>query len=89
MTTPATDTVATPTPTPAAEAGFKPDAALAFAVALVGAGVLGVGLFVYGMMLSQTQRFTGDVVALVGLAGYLAVWAVGILFVKHAEAELD
>jgi hypothetical protein len=34
-------------------------------------------------MIAQTQRFTGDVVALAGLAGYLAVWALSLLFVKN------
>ena len=33
--------------------------------------------------MTQTQRFTGDVVAIIGLAGYLAVWALSLLFVKN------
>jgi hypothetical protein len=65
------------------EAGYTPAAALILALALVGAGLLGVGLFLHGLMIAQTQRFTGDVVALAGLAGYLAVWALSLLFVKN------
>ena len=65
------------------EAGYTPAAALIIALALVGAGLLGVGLFLHGLMMAQTQRFTGDIVAVVGLAGYLAVWALSLLFVKY------
>ena len=65
------------------EAGYTPATALILAIALVGAGLLGVGLFLHGLMMTQTQRFTGDVVAIVGLAGYLAVWALSLLFIKN------
>ena len=69
---------------PHVEEGYSAASALVLALSLVGAGLLAVGLFIEGLMLSQTERLSGDIYALSGLAGYLAVWTLSLLFVKHS-----
>lgn len=53
---------------------------LAYAIVLVGAGVLAVATLLYGIGHSGTS--TGLLWAVGGMAGYLAVWAWGISLAK-------
>ena len=55
-----------------------PPAAILMAVAIVGAGLLAIATFLYGIDLGQTEATRGHIIAIAGLVAYLAVWAWGI-----------
>ena len=66
-----------PTPTPA----------LIISVATVGAGVLAVAAFLYGLILAQTAVVQGHIVAVVGLIAYLGVWGWGLYLARTPQSS--
>ncbi len=67
--------------TTATHEAVSPVFAFAYALILVGSGVLSVAVFLYGLVLKNSVP-TGVYVALAGLVGYLAVWSWGLWLAK-------
>ncbi len=60
-------------------------ATILMAVSTVGAGLLAIASFIYGLNVAQTAHLRGHVIAIIGLVVYFVVWAWAIYMARYPK----